>query len=431
MYPGGFQQQGQNSPYPPQSGHPPQTGYPPQGGYPPHGGEMYPPAASGHGSQNPGYPPQHVPYPSQPSGYPNQQSGYPPHPMPGMQQGSSGQVPYPPAGGLPYGLAPGATPGQPAGYGAGGPGYPPQQPYGYPGGQQQFPPSSGPMGYPGQNIGVQGQQQQIPASGSTVELSVSASGLKDTDLMSKSDPVCVLFEKRVGRWEEIGRTEMIENNHNPRWQKKFMLSNTPQSSQQLKFEVFDWDSKSQNLQRHDILGQVETTLSSILSAPGKEFTSSLKRGGGGRITVLAEEVNTNARERIRIQLLGTKLDSKDTFGKSDPYFNMMKKMPNGQWSLVYTSEVIKNNANPRWNGVEKPVAEICNGDYNRELKIEIFDYDSSGENDLIGEFTTNLRSLSTATSSGTKYEVINSKKQRSKRHYKNSGTVSVAHFQSL
>merc|ERR1712126_663607 len=156
-------------------------------------------------------------------------------------------------------------------------------------------------------------------------------------------------------------------------------------------------------------GQVETAFSSILSAPGKQFTSSLKKGGGGRITVLAEEVNTNAHERICLQLLGAKLDSKDTFGKSDPYFNMMKKMPNGQWSLVYTSEVIKNNANPRWNGVEKPVAEICNGDYNRDLKIEIFDYDSSGENDLIGEFTTNLRSLSTAPSSGTKYEVINPK----------------------
>ena len=156
----------------------------------------------------------------------------------------------------------------------------------------------------------------------------------------------------------------------------------------------------------------------------------MKKGGGGRITVLAEQVNPNARERVRLQLMGTKLDSKDTFGKSDPYFNMMKKMSNGQWSLVYTSEVIKNNANPRWNGMEKPISEICNGEYDRDLKIEIFDYDSSGENDLIGEFTTNLRSLSTATASGTRYEVINPKKQRTKRHYKNSGTVSVVHFHS-
>jgi len=345
-----------------------------------------------------------------------------------MQPGAATQGMYPPPGGLPYGLAPSAAPSQPVGYGTGGAGYPPQQPYGYPGGQQNFPPSNAPMGYPSQTPGFPGQPAST--SGTMVELSVAASGLKDTDVMSKSDPVCVLFEKRSGRWEEIGRTEMIENNHNPRWQKKFMLNSNPISTQELKFEVFDWDSKSASLNRHDVLGQAMTTLSAILSAPGKQYTSSLKKGGGGRITVLAEQVNQNARERVRLQLMGTKLDSKDTFGKSDPYFNMMKKMSNGQWSLVYTSEVIKNNANPKWNGMEKPITEICNGEYDRELKIEIYDYDSSGDNDLIGEFTTNLRSLSTATSSATKYEVINPKKQRTKRHYKNSGTVSVVHFQS-
>merc|ERR1712038_231896 len=208
------------------------------------------------------------------------------------------------------------------------------------------------------------------------------------------------------------------------------MSYNPQGTQEVKFEVYDWDSKSQSLKRHDILGQVETTLGSIVNSPGKQFTSSLKKGGGGRITIMAEEVNPNARERIKLQLMGYKLDSKDTFGKSDPYYTLYKKMSNGQWSLVYTSEVIKNNANPKWTGMDKPITELCNGDYDRDLKIEVFDYDSSGENDLIGEFTTNLRSLSTATRNQTKYEVINPKKQRNKRNYKNSGTLSVIQFQS-
>ena len=71
-------------------------------------------------------------------------------------------------------------------------------------------------------------------------------------------------------------------------------------------------------------------------------------------------------------------------------------MKNGQWSFIHQSEVIKNNSNPRWFPLQKPITELCNGDYDRELKIEIIDYDSSSQNDLIGEFTTNLRCLSAA-----------------------------------
>ena len=81
--------------------------------------------------------------------------------------------------------------------------------------------------------------------------------------------------------------------------------------------------------------------------------------------------------------------------------------------------------------MEKPITEICNGDYDREMKIEVLDYDSSGENDLIGEFTTNIRSLSTGVRNQTKYEVINPKKQRNKRSYKNSGIISVVDFRSF
>merc|ERR1719367_2233807 len=57
-------------------------------------------------------------------------------------------------------------------------------------------------------------------NGSAIELSVSCTNLKDKDVFSKSDPVCLLFEKQQERWIEIGRTEMILNELNPRWTKK-------------------------------------------------------------------------------------------------------------------------------------------------------------------------------------------------------------------
>jgi hypothetical protein len=53
----------------------------------------------------------------------------------------------------------------------------------------------------------QGLKPLLPTS--TVELSMKCTGLCDKDLFSKSDPVCVLFQKKSGQWYEIGKTEVI------------------------------------------------------------------------------------------------------------------------------------------------------------------------------------------------------------------------------
>ena len=84
-----------------------------------------------------------------------------------------------------------------------------------------------------------------PRSTNGIELSISCTNLRDEDMLSKSDPVCVLFERRTagGAWTEVGRTETIQDSHHPKWLKKFVLQYSPQITQELKFEIYDWDSK--------------------------------------------------------------------------------------------------------------------------------------------------------------------------------------------
>ena len=84
----------------------------------------------------------------------------------------------------------------------------------------------------------------IPST--TIELSIRCVDLSDRDLMSKSDPVCIMYEK-VGRqkdsqWREVGKTELVENSLNPAWEKKFVVEYRFEERQQVKFEVYDWDS---------------------------------------------------------------------------------------------------------------------------------------------------------------------------------------------
>lgn len=58
-----------------------------------------------------------------------------------------------------------------------------------------------------------------------LELFVSARGLCDMDVFSKSDPyVKVFFKSGPGnQWTFIGRTETVDNNLNPNFKKSFVV----------------------------------------------------------------------------------------------------------------------------------------------------------------------------------------------------------------
>ena len=54
---------------------------------------------------------------------------------------------------------------------------------------------------------------------------------------------------------------------------------------------------------------------------------------------------------------------------------------------------VQDNANPQWQATEISSGKLCNGDWNRSLKFEVFDYDYDGNHDYIGEFQTTLEEV--------------------------------------
>ncbi|KAL5995350.1 hypothetical protein ACLOJK_025408 [Asimina triloba] len=57
------------------------------------------------------------------------------------------------------------------------------------------------------------------------KLSLSASKLRDRDILSKSDPMAVMYaKKRDGTLEELGRTEVILNSLDPAWISKLTIA---------------------------------------------------------------------------------------------------------------------------------------------------------------------------------------------------------------
>lgn len=231
------------------------------------------------------------------------------------------------------------------------------------------------------------------------------------DMFSKSDPMCVIHTKAGNdAWVEFARTEQIKNNHNPMWNKTVEIEFRGQEAEQMvKFEIYDADSSSKTLKKQDFMGMVEADLYQIVN--DKTFSRRLQSGKQSEavINVQAEMLKT-----VTMQLSGVNLKDLDTFSKSDPFFALKYRDTYGYFKPAYTSEKIDNNLNPRWEQFSVLDSDLCpNGDYNRPLKIMVFDWDDSGSHDLIGECEVTLNSLLSAFERGSQpFELINPKKKK-------------------
>ncbi|KAF3696549.1 Copine-9 [Channa argus] len=201
-------------------------------------------------------------------------------------------------------------------------------------------------------------------------------------LPSLSLPVVVLYIQAVGtkEWREFGRTEVIDNTRNPDFVRKFVLDFFFEEKQNLRYNV---DSRSCNISKHDI---------------------------------------------ATMQLCANKLDKKDFFGKSDPFLVFYRSNEDGTFTICHKTEVVKNTLNPVWQSFTIPVRALCNGDYDRTVKVDVYDWDRDGSHDFIGEFTTSYRELSRGQNQFNVYEVLNPKKKGKKKKYINSGTVTLLSF---
>ncbi|KAA3454363.1 protein BONZAI 1-like isoform X1 [Gossypium australe] len=84
---------------------------------------------------------------------------------------------------------------------------------------------------------------------SQIELSFSATNLRDRDVFSKSDPMLVVYIKeRDGAVIEVFRTEVVLNSLNPTWIKKYTIAYHFEVVQTLLFHVFDVDTQFLNIE---------------------------------------------------------------------------------------------------------------------------------------------------------------------------------------
>uniref|UniRef100_A0AAY4D5W3 Copine-4 n=1 Tax=Denticeps clupeoides TaxID=299321 RepID=A0AAY4D5W3_9TELE len=259
-----------------------------------------------------------------------------------------------------------------------------------------------------------------------VELRVACKGISDRDALSKPDPCVVLKMQSHGQWFEVDRSEVIRSSSSPIFSKVFTIDFYFEEVQRLRFELHDISSHN-GLKDADFLGAMECTLGQIVSQR-KLSKALLKQGntaGKSSITVTAEELSGN-NDYVELAFSANKLDDKDFFSKSDPFLEIFRVNDDGTGSLVHRTETIMNNLSPVWKSFKVSLNTLCSGDHQRELKCTVYDWDSNGKHDFIGEFQTTFREMKGGMEGKQiQWDCINPKYQVKKKNYRNSGVVTL------
>ncbi|CAK8544715.1 unnamed protein product [Lathyrus sativus] len=238
-----------------------------------------------------------------------------------------------------------------------------------------------------------------------IELSFSASDLLDMDITSKSDPMLVVYaNKRDGKLEELGRTEVITNCLNPEWIEKINIAFHFEIVQPLVFHVYDIDTTYHGvsttilkLKDQDFIGEASCNLSEIVTKQNRSLTLKLEskrenivQRNLGTVTIHAEET-VASRNVVQISFRCSRLDNKDIFSKTDPFLRVSRMVETGGSIPICKTEVIDKNLNPNWKPVSLNFQQF--GSKETPLVIECFDFNRSGNHAFIGKMQKSIADL--------------------------------------
>uniref|UniRef100_G3RXW2 Copine-6 n=1 Tax=Gorilla gorilla gorilla TaxID=9595 RepID=G3RXW2_GORGO len=287
---------------------------------------------------------------------------------------------------------------------------------------------------------------------SRVELRVSCHGLLDRDTLTKPHPCVLLKLYSDEQWVEVERTEVLRSCSSPVFSRVLALEYFFEEKQPLQFHVFDAEDGATSPRNDTFLGSTECTLGQIVSQTKVTKPLLLKNGKtAGKITcthpwgvlplvsplqIVAEEVS-GTNDYVQLTFRAYKLDNKVgtpdpgllSSHKSDPFMEIYKTNEDQSDQLVWRTEVVKNNLNPSWEPFRLSLHSLCSCDVHRPLKFLVYDYDSSGKHDFIGEFTSTFQEMQEGTANPgqeMQWDCINPKYRDKKKNYKSSGTVVLA-----
>eukprot|EP00190_Bangiopsis_sp_CCMP1999_P003603 CAMPEP_0198737594 /NCGR_PEP_ID=MMETSP1475-20131203/67940_1 /TAXON_ID= ORGANISM="Unidentified sp., Strain CCMP1999" /NCGR_SAMPLE_ID=MMETSP1475 /ASSEMBLY_ACC=CAM_ASM_001111 /LENGTH=579 /DNA_ID=CAMNT_0044501463 /DNA_START=406 /DNA_END=2145 /DNA_ORIENTATION=+ len=229
-----------------------------------------------------------------------------------------------------------------------------------------------------------------------VQLHIEAHKLRDMDGPFKSDPFAVVYKRgnKREKWMELGRTETVKNCRDPKFVRSFDLPYVFEMLTEVRVEMFDRDSESEELTKHDYMGSITTTLAQVVTSPGRAVTLELRNENSmrkrfGFLTLLAEEIPLG--KRTVYMDLGVRFERKDN--KLYKY-RILRSREDGSWTPVYQSETARPFNNViRFKSCVMKGSELNGGDDSRPLRVEVQKEKGRGQFLTIANTNTSLATL--------------------------------------
>lgn len=151
---------------------------------------------------------------------------------------------------------------------------------------------------------------------------------------------------------------------------------------------------------HKVMGTALFEVGQVLGARGNVGSKSLQTGGALYVNI-EKCASSGDSGKMLLQLRGIKLKNAQTLGRtSSPFFELYRKIesPTGaKWISVYRSNVLRGDLNPLWTGTTLDLDATCNGDFERSMKLVVWDHRKSGKHKQIGECETTMQGFIEAT----------------------------------
>eukprot|EP00934_Nitzschia_sp_Nitz4_P006123 Nitzschia sp. Nitz4//scaffold178_size73299//8161//9852//NITZ4_005691-RA/size73299-processed-gene-0.17-mRNA-1//1//CDS//3329539098//6113//frame0 len=239
-----------------------------------------------------------------------------------------------------------------------------------------------------------------------VELSLYANKLKNVAGAFKgtSDPFAVVTKIASRHGEQpvvLGKTEVAKNNLDPHWTRVFVFDYELGTPTKVAVTLFDEVRKGDNKS----MGAAVFDLGELLGARGGTKAKKL-RGGG----ILHAQIRKSEGSGVlRLQMKGQKLKNTEGFlRKSDPFFMLYRRLDAAgslTWDSVFKSNVVMDNLSPVWEEAAIELSLLCGGDPDAPVLVKVFDHESSGKHELMGQFETTVNSLVEIAESQSKIEM--------------------------
>lgn len=268
-----------------------------------------------------------------------------------------------------------------------------------------------------------------------IELYISCRNLPNLDTFSLSDPMVSLYyasplpeDKGTRSHAEedrqsvevlpqrqlvlAGRTEVIDDDLNPDFEKRFVIECRDWEEQRLLLKVVDIDDKDTGDEsKHDYIGQAEIILSDLVRC-GRVEVPLLEKDGVTHLkkksTLIAwcecvGDTATRAALDVRAKALakvGALRQSPNAFLK---FFKKAREGSAGaahretpRWLHAHSTSPFPRSTTPSWPRFEVQVAKLCGNDHNRDIRIQALSWNRNGKHTYLGEVDTTLGVLLSA-----------------------------------